>query len=65
MQYTIGGVSTDLTVLGEQTAVTVRLAGDPEAVLNFRLPTHAARPNECEIIVSLRSDGLHLVLAEN
>jgi molybdate transport system ATP-binding protein len=64
----VGGLITNLAVLGEQTAVTLRLIGDPDAVLNFRLPTHAARRNElqggCEITVSLLSDGLHLMSTE-
>ncbi len=53
-----------MTVLGEQTAVTLGLEASPGSVLNFRLPTHAARRNELaagvETTVSLLADAIHI-----
>jgi molybdate transport system ATP-binding protein len=61
----VDGVITDIAVLGAQTAVTLRI-GD-EAVLNFHLPTHAARRNELAVqvavTVSLLRAGVHLMPA--
>jgi molybdate transport system ATP-binding protein len=61
----VPGVVADLTRLGEQTAVTVRVDGAGDALLNFRLPTHAAKRNELApgepVQVSLLADGLHIM----
>jgi molybdate transport system ATP-binding protein len=62
------GIAEDVTRLGDQTAVTVRLLGAPDAMLNFTLPTHAARRNDLtpgvEVTVSLLAESLHLFEAE-
>jgi molybdate transport system ATP-binding protein len=59
------GRVTQLTRLGDQTAVTVSLAATPSAVLNFRLPTHTARRNELsvgvDVTLSLLADSIHLL----
>ncbi|HZA00959.1 MAG TPA: ABC transporter ATP-binding protein [Hyphomicrobiaceae bacterium] len=64
----VAGIVADLAVLGEQTAVTVHAADRSDAVLNFRLPTHAARRNElskgAEVTVSLLAKGIHLMPPE-
>jgi molybdate transport system ATP-binding protein len=61
----VQGVITLLTRLGDQTAVTVMLASSDEAVVNFRMPTHAARRNELmlgsDVTLSLLADSLHLM----
>jgi molybdate transport system ATP-binding protein len=53
-----------LTRLGDQTAVTAAVNAAPDAILNFRLPTHAARRNEltegAEVTVSLLAESLHV-----
>jgi molybdate transport system ATP-binding protein len=70
----LAGMVTDITRLGEQTAVTVRLEGLDSGpvgggILNFRLPTHAARRNElapgADVVVSLLAEGIHLMPPEN
>ncbi len=62
----VPGVIVDLTRLGDQTALTVELSGAGEAaMLNFRLPTHAAKRNELatgvDVTVSLLADAIHLL----
>ncbi len=61
----VPGTVVDLTRLGEQTAVTVRVDGAGDALLNFRLPTHAAKRNELaagELVqVSLLAEGIHVM----
>jgi molybdate transport system ATP-binding protein len=56
-----------LTRLGEQTAVSVSIVGATETMLNFRLPTHAARRNElevgAEVTLSLLAESLHVFAA--
>jgi molybdate transport system ATP-binding protein len=58
-------VVADLTRLGEQTAVTVRVDGAGDTLLNFRLPTHAAKRNELApgeaVQVSLLAEGIHIM----
>jgi molybdate transport system ATP-binding protein len=53
-----------LTRLGDQTAVTAAVDAAPDAILNFRLPTHAARRNAltegAEVTVSLLAESLHV-----
>ncbi len=70
----VAGSVTDVTRLGEQTTVTVRLpslgrGADGSGVLNFRLPTHSARRNEmvtgADVVVSLLAEGIHLMPAED
>jgi molybdate transport system ATP-binding protein len=65
----VAGIVANMAVLGEQTAVMVRVADQREAVLNFRLPTHAARRNGlahgAEVTVSLLAKGIHLMVPEN
>jgi molybdate transport system ATP-binding protein len=60
----VAGHVTQLTRLGEQTAVSVAIEGTTETVLNFRLPTHAARRNDLDIstdvTLSLLAASLHL-----
>ena len=69
----VAGTVSDVTQLGEQTAVTLHLPGVGRShggpgVLNFRLPTHAARRNELAtgagVTVSLLSEGIHLMPPE-
>jgi molybdate transport system ATP-binding protein len=64
----VPGVVADLTRLGDQTAVTVRVDGMGDAMLNFRLPAHAAKRNElepgAEVQVSLLAGGVHVMGAE-
>lgn len=64
----LSGRLVDMTVLGEQTALTLQLAAQDDAVLNFKLPTHAARRNEllpgAEVVVSLLAGGIHLMAAQ-
>jgi molybdate transport system ATP-binding protein len=59
----VDGVITDVAVLGAQTALTMKVA--EHAVLNFQLPTHAARRNEvavgAAVTVSLLRAGIHLM----
>jgi molybdate transport system ATP-binding protein len=59
----VQGVITDVAVLGAQTAVTMTVI--EHAVLNFQLPTHAARRNEvavgAPVTVSLLRAGVHLM----
>jgi molybdate transport system ATP-binding protein len=54
-----------LTRLGEQTAVSVVVENATDTVLNFRLPTHAARRNELEpganVTLSLLAESLHIL----
>ena len=61
----VEGTVTDIAVLGAQTAVTMTVGTD--AVLNFQLPTHAARRNDvvvgAAITVSLLRAGVHLMAA--
>ncbi len=60
----VSGHITQLTRLGEQTAVSVTVAFTVGAVLNFKLPTHAARRNDLElgteVTLSLLAESLHL-----
>lgn len=64
----VAGAVADMAVLGEQTALTVHVADRGDAVLNFRLPTHAARRNAlapgAEVTVSLLANGIHLMAPE-
>jgi len=64
----VAGVVADMAVLGEQTALTVHLADHSDAVLHFRLPTHAARRNQlapgADVTVSLLANGIHLMAPE-
>lgn len=64
----ISGAIAAIDRLGEQTAVSVRIGGEAQALINFRLPTHSARRNELAvgetITVSLLADGLHLMAGE-
>jgi molybdate transport system ATP-binding protein len=64
----VAGIVANMAVLGEQTALTVHVADQRDAVLNFRLPTHAARRNGlaegAEITVSLLAKGIHLMAPE-
>lgn len=64
----IPGVVTELALLGESTAVTLRVDGTPDCLLQFSLPTHAARRNGLETgvraTVSLLGDGIHLMPPE-
>ena len=59
----VTGRIAQMTRLGDQTVVTLALAGD--ARLNMRLPTHAARRNElepgAEATVSLLASSLHVI----
>ncbi|HRD77714.1 MAG TPA: ABC transporter ATP-binding protein [Hyphomicrobiaceae bacterium] len=59
------GTIRSLVILGEQASVEMTVEAVPGAVLNFRLPTHAARRNGlergAEITVSLLADGIHLM----
>jgi molybdate transport system ATP-binding protein len=62
----VPGVVADIAALGAQTAVTVRVSRDgTAAILNFQLPTHAARRNElavgADVTVSLLRAGIHLM----
>ena len=61
----VTGRIAQITRLGDQTAVTLDLAGN--ARLNLRLPTHAARRNEleagAEATVSLLAESLHVIEA--
>lgn len=61
----VSGTVAAVDRLGEQTAVSVRVDGEASALINFRLPTHAARRNEVAVggvvTVSLLADGLHLM----
>ena len=61
----VTGRIAQITRLGDQTVVTLDLAGDTR--LNLRLPTHAARRNEMETgaqaTVSLLAANLHIVEA--
>lgn len=61
----LSGRIIDMTVLGEQTALTLQLAANDDAVLNFKMPTHAARRNALaqgeEVVVSLLAEGIHLM----
>ena len=61
----VTGRIAQITRLGDQTAVTLDLAGD--ARLNLRLPTHAARRNEiatgADATVSLLAESLHVIEA--
>lgn len=54
--------------LGEQTAVSVRIDSEANALVNFRLPTHAARRNDVlvgeGVTISLLAEGLHLMAPE-
>jgi len=63
----LSGRIVEMTPLGEQTALTLQLAGRDDAVLNFKLPTHAARRNELaageDVVVSLLAQGIHLMAA--
>jgi molybdate transport system ATP-binding protein len=65
----VAGTIAHMAVLGEQTALTVHVANHRDAVLNFRLPTHAARRNElalgAEVTVSLLAKGIHLMAPES
>ncbi len=65
----LAGVVQALTALGEQTAVSVRLAGGCGNTLNFRIPTHAARRNElsvgADVTLSALAEGIHLMRPEN
>ena len=61
----LSGTIVTLAILGEQTAVTVRLDGREGLTLNFRLPTHTARRNELatgiDVTVSLLATDIHLM----
>ena len=61
----LAGKVAALAALGEQTAVGVRLDGASDHILNFRMPTHAARRNELElgssVTVSVLAGGIHLM----
>ncbi len=61
----LAGIVQALTALGEQTAVGVRLTGASGHVLNFRMPTHAARRNDlavgAEVTLSALGQGIHLM----
>jgi molybdate transport system ATP-binding protein len=65
----VAGTVAHMAVLGEQTALTVHVANRQDAVLNFRLPTHAARRNEltpgAEVTVSLLAKGIHLMAPDS
>jgi molybdate transport system ATP-binding protein len=65
----VPGIVAEMAVLGEQTALTVRVGEQRDAVLNFRLPTHAARRNGlapgAEVTVSLLAKGIHLMAPES
>ncbi|MFM9939294.1 MAG: ABC transporter ATP-binding protein [Hyphomicrobiaceae bacterium] len=64
----VTGIVVAIDRLGEQTAVSVRIDEDAPALINFRLPTHAARRNEIavgeSVTVSLLAEGLHLMAPE-
>ncbi len=61
----VAGAVQSITLLGEQTAVAVRLEAVDGAVINFRMPTHAARRNEltvgAPVTLSLLADGIHVM----
>ena len=65
----VAGIVADMAVLGEQTALKVHVADQRDAVLNFRLPTHAARRNGlapgADVTVSLLANGIHLMAPED
>jgi molybdate transport system ATP-binding protein len=60
----VSGRIVQLTRLGEQTAVSVAVNAAPDTLLNFRLPTHAARRNELDVgtdvSLSLLAESLHV-----
>ncbi len=60
----VAGRVSQLTRLGEQTAVSVSIDGAAGTVLNFRLPTHAARRNDldvgADVTLSLLSENVHV-----
>jgi molybdate transport system ATP-binding protein len=64
----VAAVVVDCMRLGEMTAITAHLTGDPNAVVNFTMPTHTARRNELmagvEITISFLAEGLHLLSPE-
>ena len=55
----------DVMRLGEMTEITAHLDAEPDAVLNFSMPSHTARRNELQpgaaIVVSLLAEGLHVL----
>ena len=61
----LAGKVSALTILGEQTALTVRLSLLQDAHLNFKVASHAARRNElaigCDVTVSILAGGIHLM----
>ena len=61
----LAGTVVTLAALGEQTALGVRLEGAGDQILNFRMPTHAARRNELGIgsgvTLSVLAAGIHLM----
>lgn len=61
----VHGVIDEQVLLGETTAITLRLDDDPDRVINFTLSTHAAERNGLaigvRIGVSLLAEGIHLM----
>ncbi|MBA4026528.1 MAG: ABC transporter [Gordonia sp.] len=61
----VAGVISELVPLGERTEVTLRVTGDPEAVLNFNVATrtvaNGALVPGSAATVSLLPEGLHLM----
>jgi molybdate transport system ATP-binding protein len=64
----VSGVVETLLPLGEQISVGVRFGGPGDGLLNFRLPTHAARRNGlmpgAGITISVLAEGVHLMPAD-
>ena len=64
-ENSVAGEISALTVLGEQTAVTVRLSVLKDADVNFKVASHAARRNDlnvgAEVTISILAAGIHLM----
>ncbi len=61
----VRGVVSELATLGENTTITMLVDQDERCVLNFTVPTHAARRNAvapgASLTVSLLAEGIHLM----